>query len=415
MSILFRKTMSKYLLSGAILALFYPTLSLPYTSNVIEPTLKYSIFFFLCFLALFLKKSIKHQIKFTTFMPLVLYSLVGLLSIFWSFDQKISVERGIFNFIMLSIFWLIFSKIDRLNILELTHTFGIISCLLAFCGSLFAYVFFSAEDVYFQGNYKAIFYNSNFLGHLIGMIAIPYLLIRIFDSNKKWYITILTFYPILLILIFALLETRSRSSILALTLAVSYIIVCVWHKLKIGLRILILIGGFTVAVFVIQNPGFLLNKWEKNDLSSVFDSRSYVWHAHLEAISQRPLFGWGLGYNPVPLKDTNADTEKGSSYIVLPEEIGLLFSFIIFFSFSLFAAKCYSTIIQGMRGNLSFDNILPPAIVLGGFAHAFFESWMFSFGNPISFIFWISCIYCASSRLIKKSYVYADRQKFISS
>lgn len=387
--------LQKYLLVGAISVLFLPSIVLADGSSIVGSTIKYAMFFSSCFFAVLVPGN-TNRMKLYLFLPLVLFCFFGMASVLWSDNPRISIERSSFNTIIVVILFSIAVKVPPIAQLKCIRGVGIVACFLVLLGSVPAYLL-GWEQSYFQGNYRGIFYNSNLLGHLIGMVAIPYAITSLFISKKHRYFNCI----LLAILTLILIESRSRASILAAIISVAYIIIAARHSLGNVARSIILFVVIMITGFVIKYPGFLLNKYGDVGIDSTLATRGYLWLAHYDAIYQKPLLGWGIGVNPVSFKtevfDGQVDTEKGNSYITIPEEVGIPLATIVFLGFIYFIIKKKQEVVaKTIRENYYNLRLLPSAIVVSGLVHAFFESWLFYFGNPMSFLFWTSCVYMAS-------------------
>lgn len=373
----------------AIAFLFLPNFQVD-GASLIGTEVKYSIYVSCCLIAIVLSKTRSSAPK-IFFFPFCLICLFGFASVFWSNNQDISLSRGLFNIVMVTILFFLSKKTDHSKMMRLVLDAGFFTCIITLAGTLPAYIFESPQS-YFLGNFRGYFSNSNVLGHLIGMLAIPYSLTLSIYKNKWRYIYVI----MLLLLCFILFLSRSRAGLLAAVVAASYIYYSQRHRLTNAKQNIVLLLASAALVFVIQKPGFLLTKYERFGVSSPLATRSYLWDAHLNAINERPFFGWGLGINPVyfkgDLSTSERETEKGNSFVILPEELGIPLSSLILIAFIPMIVFFKKSIFYQNNPNTPLHLTLSISIILAGIVHSFFESWLFSFGNPMSLIFWVSCI-----------------------
>ncbi|MFD1579896.1 O-antigen ligase family protein [Ramlibacter ginsenosidimutans] len=326
--------------------------------------------------------------------PLACFAFFGLASVLWSIDPSISLERAFLNIAAVGVLW-VFSKCasaeDQLRVILAFSAACIIVVILA---SLPAYVGQPAS-AYFQGNFRGYFSNSNSLAHYAAF-ATPLCCAGLLQRSRRIRgVALLT----LVYLVYVLLDSRSRAAFAAVLLSSLIVFFGSRRRVITPMNLLILAPGIAFALYVFVQ--FATNKYEGVD---TVGTRLYLWQIHLDAITQRPQLGWGIGINPVDFKlytapgyNYLADTEKGSSYISLPEELGLWFA-IPFFLILLpqLAQRLYAAYVHGHKYANAAMRLVPAGLVLGSLVHASFESWLFSFGNPLAFSFWMSCIYLAS-------------------
>lgn len=327
--------------------------------------------------------------------PLVLFATFGILSLLWTFDVSISLQRALLNCITVLGLYLFSKKLTTRNQFKVL----VFSCFVAFfvvCAGTLPALYFDTPESYHQGNFRGYFGNSNSLAHYISSAALPLCLFFFFSSTRLKKMMALAGMAILF---FLLVESRSRGAFAAVfasgvLLYFGFVRLSTLNKTAIIVPILAIVPLIYFAEFALQ-------KYESAD---TFLTRSYLWALHFNAISERPFLGWGVGVNPVDFKiytqesyNYLSDTEKGNSYYVLPEELGVPLSIIIFSSLINFFRKQVMQAFFQMRRHTELQHgLLPLSIIIGGLVHGIFESWLFSFGNPMSIIFWLSCIYISS-------------------
>jgi O-antigen ligase len=347
---------------------------------------KYVVMF--CFFAAYsIAKSGKLYVRKNFTRPLGAFLIIGFFSVTWSIRPDISMLRSLFNLLAILLVCFIIFKSTKTHVeLIVNRAFGLIAfTTIAFLGA--DYIGFNSEASYFQGNYHGMFYNSNFLGQTIALICLPYVLI----GTTKGGLKSLVYVACTVLFLYFLLQTRSRAAIISFI--VEALVMSFWYlSSKKGWYKAITYFLVTVCMFAfITQLTFFADKYDTGSgkTSEAFVTRSSLWFAHIDKILERPLFGWGLGVNPVNFKDNLelGDSEKGNSIIALVEEIGFLpVAFLALLSFPLmrlFIRKIY----LGIKSN-SIDNagILCFVFICGSIIHSNFESWLFYFGNPFTYL-----------------------------
>lgn len=377
----------------AILPLFLGSLSELFPEITPSPALR--LILLLVGTTILLLKSGSRAMPKSIIFPLFLFAVFGLISVIWSFDTYISLQRAILNAAVILCLYIYAIKVP----IEKQLSVIIWSCALTFAvvsmASIPAYLL-NDPVAYEQGNFRGYFSNANSLGHYISSAAFS-LSIYLFFKTKNWKKTIALF--MLIVLTYILIETRSRGAFISAFLAGSVIYFGV-SKFKIT-NVSIFIFPVLALISLIYFSEFAFEKYEN---ISTFSTRSYLWDLHVNAIAERPLGGWGVGINPVDFKmNVNSsynylsDTEKGSSYYVLFEEIGIPLSVLILAFFGKFFLRDLPGAFKALRRDEEMQlGLIPISIVISGLFHGIFESWFFSFGNPMTIIFWISCIFIAS-------------------
>jgi O-antigen ligase len=327
--------------------------------------------------------------------PLGLFALFGIFSLLWTLDASISLQRALLNSVTVLGLYVYSKKTTTSNQLRVV----LFSCFIAFvvvCVGTLPAFYFDTQESYHQGNFRGYFGNSNSLAHYISSAALPLCLFFFVTTKRLKKMIALTGMAILFLI---LVESRSRAAFAAVFAsgAVIYFGLIRFSKLNKSIAIVPVLA----IIFFTYFAGFVLQKYDGSD---TFLTRSYLWALHINAISERPLLGWGIGVNPVDFKiyteesyNYLADTEKGSSYYIIPEELGVPLSITIFLSVMQFFRRQVTQAFFQMRRNAQIrSGLLPLSIVIGGLVHGIFESWFFSFGNPMAIIFWLSCIYISS-------------------
>ena len=329
----------------------------------------------------------------------LLLIILVLMSVPFSSSLEVSLMRFISTVLVLLYLISISAAIPCFR--EVLFKYGHAVSFLVFLSSVISLYLGNGFDN--TGNFRGFFYNSNFLGMLIFLVCLPSTIVflkRNLFRGKRFYI--LANIVLAGGLFLFLVMSHSRAAMAAtLILFFTYFYLQAKSKLKYLLR---LVFGLVVSlVFVFSFLGFdtasniagrFVNKYgNDNTISNVFYTRSVIWAARLDAISLKPLFGWGYGVNPSKtshlLVDTgNGDTEKGNSVLGAIEEFGLVFAvpiFVLFCSLLYMQAMCKRSLSDTSK---SYVHSMLVAVLFSGLFHTNFESWLFYFGNIITIFYW---------------------------
>jgi len=304
-----------------------------------------------------------------------------------SVDIVESFNRYIFTLLILSLLYIyvIVLGIQRVN--RLLFSFCATTAVLIAVSSNYL-ILNDISSSFYQGNFKGIFYNSNYLGLLLGIFIIPIVYLKY--KNRPAFILLL------LNLVFILWETRSRAAILSLLLIIAVYFYYHLKESKNMKKILIIfILVFIPIVFgkvISRIQYYFVNKYEYSN--SILDTRSQLWEARIIGINAKPFLGWGFGINPLlysrdineKIKNANktdANTEKGNSFLALLEESGIPLGLI---QMSLIGAIILK-IIKLFKHNESLRILY--LVSVASFLHVNFESWLFYLGNFVSILFWL--------------------------
>jgi O-antigen ligase len=342
-------------------------------------------------------------------LPLTMLICFGFVSVLWSEDQYISLGRASFNAAALAVLFVFASRVTQEEQLSIIKNLTLVCFAVVCVASLLAY-YFAPASAYFQGNFRGYFTNANALGHYI-LFATPICILGLLSRRRLLQMASLV---CLLFLISVLLDTRSRAAFVAVAVSAVVIYFGSGKRLFSLSSLVALLPAIGIAAYLFA--GYATSKYEGVD---TVGTRMYLWGLHVDAIQQRPNLGWGIGINPVKFKidgDQNynylSDTEKGSSYYVLIEELGAWLSFLILAVMLPFFAKRLPRLYFLIRSDRRFRaDLLPLSLIAGGLVHATAESWLFSFGNPLTFIFWMCCLYLAAlpGSLTSPTRTYAGR------
>lgn len=310
----------------------------------------------------------------------------GLLSCLWTDNLDVSLERALLNVAVtffLITYAIAFSSASQLRIL-ITLSIGVTIVLTV---GIVTGVAFNSSEVFFQGNFRGGYSNSNLLAHMIVVFTVPlcltYLTQKGIGQRSLWAL-------VLVVAIFILVLTRSRGALLAFAAAITFFVLT-RRKFTVRLVFIMLIGAM-LAYFSSYIFDLFTGKYSAVSIGAL-DTRSALWSLHLSAIWERPILGYGIGVNPVNFKDISnftRDTEKGSSLISIPQELGIPF-FVVFVitSLALTLGPIRRLVFRIIHKTVSPLSFLPAAVVFSSMTHGLFETWIFTFGNISALFFWM--------------------------
>jgi len=287
--------------------------------------------FTLIVIAVWLAKIIntgKYSLKKTKLdLPLILFSLVLLLSLFTSKTKVVSSKDLIIFFSYILIFFLITNNLNRkTDFNSFIHLFFIISLLV----SIYTIIQYYGIDPYlkeFQSLTSTIG-QKNWISNYLAMIFPVVFSYFLLEQSKKNRI----FYFFLLSILYATLmicQSRGIWISISFTLILAIYIIFKFKLFKIFQEnkrwlILLLISFFIItAIYSTDNP---LNKsaitvpqralstFDEQDPS--INTRLLIWKSTLEMIKDRPMFGSGIGAFKMNYLDYQATLLKDNPYYV---------------------------------------------------------------------------------------------------
>jgi O-antigen ligase len=137
---------------------------------------------------------------------------------------------------------------------------------------------------------------------------------------------------------------------------------------------------------------FLRMDWETLRIGG---GRIEAWTEVMKLIALRPWFGYGFGSESALFHefdiafDLHAGSHAHNSYLGLVSQVGVLGAVIFFIPLLVFilVRSCRISLMSPKHEHYGLQLALN-AVLLGGIAQCFFESWIYSAGNAFSFIFW---------------------------
>lgn len=247
--------------------------------------------------------------------------------------------------------------------------------------------------------------NTNSLGAIMGVIAVPILLWgTLLDEGAFALRRRQIFFLCAMLLVF---HSHSRAGLAAALFSCAVFCLALRQYKLLGQGIVIIL--IIVASSAIFDPEAFsravasLNSsvvYKGQDPSlGVFASRVTPWQASMQSIQSHFWFGSGFGTTdtghdanaPLATYDTNENVslENGSSYLAILSWVGV--AGVVPFALLLFALLW--SVLRTVSWMLTTRNPSHPAIplamiVLAGFVNAGFEDWLFAVGYYLTIIFW---------------------------
>jgi O-antigen ligase len=258
-------------------------------------------------------------------------------------------------------------------------------------------VFVGANGLFYGLGIQAMG-NPNSLGAVMGVMGAPILLWGVFLARKRSVqLRRLILYAICVYLTFA---SQARAGILAALLC-SALLCFALRKYTLIIEgavvLVILMSG--ISIYRPESfPHFFSSIVYKNSQGEAFASRFSPWQRALNAISDHPWFGTGLGTavdGPEASEGTRMassselTTENGNSYLALLSGGGILCASPFFLLLFALTRKIIRTVIWIRTSASAVHPAIPLAmLIVAGLVHAAFEDWMFASGNYMCVFFW---------------------------
>ena len=321
-------------------------------------------------------------------LPIILFSLVLILSLFISKTKTMSLEDFIIFFSYILIFFLITNNLNKkINFNSFIHLFFIISLLV----SIYTIIQYYGIDPYLKELHSltSTIGQKNWISNYLAMIfpvIFSYFLLEQTKKNKIIYFFLLS------ILYLTLMTCQSRgiwisiglTSIFAVYITFKFELDKIFKENKKWLFLLLITFLVITIIYSTDNP---LNKsaltvpqralstFDKQDPS--INTRLLIWKTTLKMIKDRPIFGSGIGTfkmnyliyqaeflknNPYYIQYSGKAGEAHNEYLQMWAEIGIIGLGIFIGIILMF----YSLIIDYLKKNDSGkDKIIVFGLVLG--------------------------------------------------
>ena len=257
--------------------------------------------------------------------------------------------------------------------------------------------------VYGVFNYS-FFGNTNSLGAVMGIVAMPILLWGSLIAETPALRTRRTFV-FLLALLFCL-DSYSRASISAGLISCSFLCIGLrrYRLLAKGLAVVAVIALLVITFRPLESgkkADTLVDAfvYKGRPEQGILASRKTPWDETISSIQQSPWFGTGFGTSFLVSQErertdvlrslAGTSREHGNSYLAITEWVGLL-GLIPFAGLILLTLRnALLGFVHMRRRNNTAELYIPIcAVILAGIIGAFFEDWMFAVGSYLCVFFW---------------------------
>lgn len=308
-----------------------------------------------------------------------MFTLLGLISIFWSADSSETLSRFITLVQLLILYFLLINQVTDFKEFDRVMT-------ALFWGSvIFAFIGLGDLILGLSGDQSvrlaSIARNANgYFIYAICMIPANYWILTV---KKSKFLKMLSVF-ILFILLVTSLNTQSRGGLISL--GVFFLVYLYLTTKKLSALLLILI----VALMVLQlTPlGF-----EDRLLETSTDIRiTGLWPAGWQAIRDRPLGGFGLGMNsrviPRYYFQPTGPRSVHSGFLAVGIELGII-GLILYLLFVIIPAVKLFKYVRRDRKNKSVSQIKSLGIILIAVFIAYLSSWVKGGGMEYAKLLWV--------------------------
>ena len=235
------------------------------------------------------------------------------------------------------------------------------------------------------GYFVGISDNPNIMGAYLALFIFPIAIQNLFNRSHHWLwlffdsvVVISTLYLVYL--------TGARGAALAIAVSLAYISLAsraIGPAVKVAFVVAMLIGGLALQGF-----------FQKYESMSLVDTRQYLFILRLEAIAERPWFGWGLAAdvnNSFNGNNIFPPQEKGNTLLQFIEEFGFVVGGPMFLAI---VALCF-TIVRNFRNR--HDMAWVVVFLLAALSHSMVETWMLNFRSFFAIAFWFLLLFAGAS------------------
>lgn len=322
-----KKVIFKFIIIGFLL-LFSWTTGISSPAVII---LNYSLIIFVLLDLIYLEKHIKilkeHKI-------LLFFSIIILLSLFWSHLRPVTLANIIKYIVYTSFGFLItikFAKDEIYKLLKSFFGFSMISSLIVV--GLFPEIFVD-QSIYHYGSWIGIFAGKNFLGTIASLAVISFY-ISFFKESKSLFNFLL-----LLLSSIVLYQSNSISAlVITLIVIVSLVFIEIYSSMRFLTAKLFVISSTILLLFVsslllYNNYEFLMYSLGRDP---TLTGRSSIYSSTINSIKALPFLGYGFGGYWGTFESLQVQSQIGfnlssshSGIIDIALDLGLIGLFVIF-------------------------------------------------------------------------------------
>tara|TARA_Y100001935_G_scaffold255665_1_gene271053 strand:+ start:6660 stop:7778 length:1119 start_codon:yes stop_codon:yes gene_type:complete len=325
------------------------------------------------------------KMDYYVFITFLSFILILVHSIVFSFEPLQSSIDSILAILKLSTLYLIIKIIEQKNIQSAIKLFFIFLSIITILPSNILLLLGQRENFTVDGNFKSIFANANMFAMYLSIFVYPYILYL--DKFFKSFLWGKYFYYFLNFNIFYLILISGSRINLGL-----FIIASIFFYLndpKKGFqsqslpKAISILSLSAITLFVFFNE-FLISFIFKNQLS-IFTTRIPLWLSRINAISEKPFFGWGYNVNEFYFYNKYTvfnELEKGSTILAMIEEFGIFLGILLIIIFILVLYNGFK-----QYSKIPHSQYLGLVLLLVPF-HLLVETWILNFNSLFALFIW---------------------------
>lgn len=257
------------------------------------------------------------------------------------------------------------------------YSFAVVPFIAAYC---YVYKIDLNSNGWDPLNFAAIFRHPMFLSALLGCADVVILWWAMMAKSK---IVQFLMVVVLLCSFFLGVISASRSALVAATISCTLLLVWFFRlKRSLPIILLLIVGLYIASDDFFSNAEKIRDKIETGK-GEKYGSRTELWQSAYAGFRQSPIIGIGHNvriYNNERV--VGGRTEAGSGWLSVLFQTGLV-GFVLFMSILLPSLKAI--------WKYKNDEKIQVAVILFIFLllHSIFEGYILSFGNPLSWLFWL--------------------------
>jgi O-antigen ligase len=269
---------------------------------------------------------------------IVLFILWNFISIIWSFDIPLSIDRLITYVQLAFLSWILWDQVTEKNKILLILQAYILGAYISITGTIYNFVKGKEAFTYSGGRFAANGFNADDLAMIL-VIGLPiawYLILKTDQQNKLKLLNLVNIMYIPLSF-FALILTGSRAGFLCSLISMAYFIVTFLKQrlwIKVFLVIIMLFSIFSIFTLIPESTIQRVSNSFEDLKSGSLSGRETIFFAAAQLINNHPIIGIGAGAFKTA---SGTDTFAHNTILSVLAETGViglfLFFCIIFISF----------------------------------------------------------------------------------
>lgn len=239
------------------------------------------------------------------------------------------------------------------------------------------YLFINGSGIGDSGFYQGVTENPNIMSGYMTIFLFPIAYQNLVLRRNSLVVMAANFLVTSSIL-FLIFMTGSRGALLAVIVALAFLLMTS-DRVRPSVKLL-LIGLAAVPALLLTDFFF------KYESSGIMNTREYLIILRLEAIAERPWFGWGLAADVNnSFNGTNIfpPQEKGNTALQFVEEFGVILGVPFFVALAVTCLRIANRFKQDRR------SVWVAVLLIAALTHSMAETWMLNFRSFLAIAFWI--------------------------